>query len=339
MMIYKNTTASFSITVLIPLFNEEDNVIPITLAVDNVFKEIYNCSYEILFVDDGSTDNTLSEIKKLVKKKSNISYLSFSRNFGKDAALLAGFQHISLNIDAVITIDADLQHPPELITDLIKHWQNGYDIVYTYRKENNQDSSFFSKVASKLYYRIISKLADVKLENGLSDFKLIDKKIVSVIKNIKEEAPFFRGLFKWVGFNQIGIPYTAAVRLNGETKYPAKALVRLALHSITSFSTKPLTIAIYIGFFTSFISIFYIPYVLYSFYKGYAISGWSSTIATIAFFGGVQLIVLGIIGLYLGKIFIQTKSRPRYIINESKFSASNSSTTQNEKNKAMDIFR
>ena len=335
---YKNTGDSFSITVLIPLFNEEDNVIPITLAVDNVFKEIYNCSYEILFVDDGSTDNTLSEIKKLVKKKSNISYLSLSRNFGKDAALLAGFQHIALNIDAVITIDADLQHPPELIPDLIKHWQNGYDVVYTYRKENNQDSSFFSKVSSKLYYRIISKLADVKLENGLSDFKLIDKKIVRVIKNIKEEAPFFRGLFKWVGFNQIGIPYSAAARLNGETKYPAKALIRLALHSITSFSTKPLTIAIYIGFFTSFISVFYIPYVLYSFYKGYAISGWSSTIATIAFFGGVQLIVLGIIGLYLGKIFIQTKSRPQYIINDSKFSASNSSAVQNEKNKAMDIF-
>ena len=335
---YKNTGDSFSITVLIPLFNEEDNVIPITLAVDNVFKEIYNCSYEILFVDDGSTDNTLSEIKKLVKKKSNISYLSLSRNFGKDAALLAGFQHIALNIDAVITIDADLQHPPELIPDLIKHWQNGYDVVYTYRKENNQDSSFFSKVSSKLYYRIISKLADVKLENGLSDFKLIDKKIVRVIKNIKEEAPFFRGLFKWVGFNQIGIPYSAAARLNGETKYPAKALIRLALHSITSFSTKPLTIAIYIGFFTSFISVFYMPYVLYSFYKGYAISGWSSTIATIAFFGGVQLIVLGIIGLYLGKIFIQTKSRPQYIINDSKFSASNSSAVQNEKNKAMDIF-
>ncbi len=330
---------SFNITVLIPVFNEEDNIILITLAVDNVLREIYNCSYEILFVDDGSTDNTLPEIKKLVKKKGNVSYLSFSRNFGKDEALLAGFQNISLNIDAVITIDADLQHPPELITDLIKHWQSGYDVVYTYRKENNQDSSFLSKVSSKLYYWIISKLADVQLENGLSDFKLIDKKIVSVIKNLKEEAPFFRGLFKWVGYNQIGIPYKADRRINGESKYPAKVLIRLALHSITSFSTKPLTIAIYIGFFTAFISVLYIPYVLYSLYKGYAISGWSSTIATVAFFGGVQLIVLGILGLYLGKIFIQTKNRPRYIINESKLSASNSNMDQNEKNKAMDIFR
>lgn len=338
-MMYKNTLANFSITVLIPLFNEEDNVVPITLAVDNVFKEIYNCNYEIFFVDDGSTDNTLAEVKKVAKKRSNIFYLSFSRNFGKDAALLAGFQHISSNTGAVITIDADLQHPPELIPELIKHWQSGYDVVYTYRNENNKGSSFFSKLSSKLFYRIISKLADVKFENGLSDFKLIDKKIVSVVKNTREEAPFFRGLFKWVGFNQIGIPYTAAARINGETKYPSKALVRLALHSITSFSTKPLTITIYIGFFTSFISVFYIPYVLYSFYKGYAISGWSSTIATIAFFGGVQLIVLGIIGLYLGKIFIQTKSRPQYIINESKYSASNSSTAQNEKNRAMDIFR
>ena len=338
-MRYINPADNFLITVLIPLFNEEANIIPIASAVDNVFKEIYNCNYEIFFVDDGSTDNTLAEVKKVVKKKSNIFYLSFSRNFGKDAALLAGFQHISQNTGAVITIDADLQHPPELIPELIKHWQSGYDIVYTYRNENNKDSSFFSKLSSKLFYWVISKLADVKLENGLSDFKLIDKKVIDVIKNTKEEAPFFRGLFKWVGFNQIGIPYSAANRLNGETKYPTKALVRLALHSITSFSTKPLTIAIYIGFLTSFISILYVPYILYSFYKGYAISGWSSTIATIAFFGGVQLIVLGIIGLYLGKIFIQTKNRPQYLINESNFSASNSSTDQNEKNKAMDIFR
>lgn len=318
---YANS-ADKNITVVIPVFNEEDNVIPITLAIDTIFKEINNCKYQILFVDDGSVDKTLLEIKKVNREYLNISFLSFSRNFGKDAALLAGLQNIPLGVDAVITIDSDMQHPPNLIVELIKNWKNGYDIVYTYREENN-DTPSFSKFFSKFFYKIISKLADVKLENGISDFKLIDKKILWVIKDLKEYSPFFRGLFKWVGYNQIGIPYIPGSRLNGQTKYKTQALIRLALNSITSFSTKPLTIAIYLGFFTSFVSILYVPYVFYSLYKGYAISGWPSTIATIAFFGGIQLIVLGIIGLYIAKIFIQTKNRPHYIISESNISAFN----------------
>ena len=335
----KNPVQSKTLLILIPLFNEEKNVISITKAIENVFKEINNCNYEVLFVDDGSTDDTLLEIKKIVRKKSNIFYLSLSKNFGKDTALMAGFHQIHKNIDAVITLDADHQHPPELIPELIKYWQNGYDIVYTYRDQNDKNSSFLSTLPSRVFYCIISKLAEVKLENGLSDYKLIDQKIFSLIKNFKEDLPFFRGLFKWVGFKQIGIPYKPDARLNGKTKYCTTTLIKLALNSIISFSTRPLTLAIYIGFFTSFISILYIPYVLFSVYKGYAISGWSSTIATIAFFGGIQLIVLGIIGIYLGKIFIQTKNRPQYIINESNLSDDNSCTKQIEKNQKMDIFR
>jgi dolichol-phosphate mannosyltransferase len=330
--LYNNISSIKTVIVLIPLFNEEENVI------DSVFKEINNCNYEILFINDGSTDKTLSKVKNLEARNMNISYLSFSRNFGKDVALLAGFQHISPSIDAVITMDSDLQHPPELIADLIEHWQNGYDIVYAYRQKKSTTTSGISHLSSKLFYWIVSQLADVKLENGLSDFKIIDKKVVRVIKNIKEDNPFFRGLFKWIGYNQIGIPYSAGQRLNGVSKYSTKALIRLALNSITSFSTKPLTIAIYIGFFTSLISVLYIPYVLYSLYKGYSISGWPSTIATIAFFGGIQLMVLGIIGLYLGKIFIQSKNRPQYIIDESKFTASHSSIAQNEKYKSNHFF-
>lgn len=335
----KNPTASKTLVVLIPLYNEEKNIIPITKAVENVFKELKSCRFQLLFVDDGSTDDTLVEIKKIAEKKSNILYLSLSRNFGKDSALMAGFQHIYSNTDAVITIDADHQHPPELIPELIKHWQNGYDIVYTYRIQNNEKSSLFSNFSSRFFYYSISKLAEVKLEYGLSDYKLIDHKILHLIKDIKEDLPFFRGLFKWVGFKQVGIPYKPDKRLNGKSKYHAKTLFKLALNSIISFSTRPLTIAIYIGFFTSFISVLYIPYVLISLYKGYAISGWSSTIATIAFFGGIQLIVLGIIGIYLGKIFIQTKNRPQYIVNESNLSNDNSCGSPIEKNQKLDIFR
>jgi dolichol-phosphate mannosyltransferase len=165
------------------------------------------------------------------------------------------------------------------------------------------------------------------MENGLSDYKIIDKKVIREIKKIKEDAPFVRGLLKWVGYKQLGIAYLVNPRLTGESKYRTRALVKLALNNIISFSTKPLTIAIYLGFFTSFVALMYIPYVVYSLYAGYAIAGWPSTIATIAFFGGVQLIVLGIIGLYLGKIFIQSKERPQYIINESSFLASSKVST------------
>lgn len=314
----QNNQTTFSIAVVIPLFNEEQNVVPITKAISNVFDGINNCDYSILFVNDGSSDGTLEKIRELSAEQNQISFISFSKNFGKEAALLAGFNNTTTTVDAVITIDADLQHPPDLIPELIKEWQNGNDVVYTYRDKSNEHASLFSRINSKLFYWVMSSLADVKLENGISDFKLIDKKVLATIKEMKEDAPFFRGLFKWVGYKQIGIPYKVNERLHGETKYATKALVKLALHNITSFSTKPLTMAIYVGFFTSFIAVLYVPYVCYSLLKGLSISGWASTIATIAFFGGVQLIVLGIIGLYLGKIFIQSKQRPQYIINESK---------------------
>ena len=312
------TNIPFTIVVLIPLYNEEKNAMAINEAISKVFQTIANAQYKILFVDDGSKDGTLNTIKQLAAKNENVAYISLSKNFGKEAALLAGFQHIPATVDAVITIDADMQHPPSLIPTLIKHWQEGNDVVYTYREKSNEHVSHFAKASSKMFYWVMSKLADVELENGIADFKLIDKKVLAVIKEMKEDAPFFRGLFKWVGFKQLGIPYKVEARLNGESKYPTKALVKIALHNITSFSTKPLTMAIYIGFFTSFISVLYLPYVLYSLYERIAISGWASTIATIAFFGGVQLVVLGIIGLYLGKIFMQIKQRPRYIVNEIK---------------------
>lgn len=314
----RHTKTIYSIAVLIPLFNEERNVAPIAKAIHDVFLKIENCTFSILFVNDGSSDGTLEKIKNICSENDQHTYISFSKNFGKEAALLAGFNNISSTVDAVITIDADLQHPPELITELISKWQQGYEVVYTYRDKSNEHASFFSRVNSKLFYWVMSMLADVKLENGISDFKLIDKKVLATVKEMKEDAPFFRGLFKWVGYHQFGIPYTVKERLHGETKYATKALVKFALHNITSFSTKPLTMAIYIGFFTSFVSILYIPYIFYSLITGQAISGWASTIATVVFFGGVQLIVLGIIGLYLGKIFIQSKQRPQYIISDAK---------------------
>jgi polyisoprenyl-phosphate glycosyltransferase len=328
----------FRIILLVPVFNEAENVIPITEAIGQAFRFVRNCHHEILFIDDGSTDETLEKLKYLESEKRNISYLSFSRNFGKDAALLAGFLHAEA--DAFITIDADMQHPPELIPDLIEQWQNGFEVVYTYREQKNKHASFFSQLLSRFFYFLISRLAEVKLENGLSDYKLVDKKVVAVIKDLKEGVPFFRGLFKWIGYKQKGLPYTTQARWKGHSKYSKTALFKLAVHSITSFSTKPLSLAIYIGFFASALSFLYIPYALFSLYRGWAISGWTSTIVTISFFGGIQLIVLGIIGLYLGKLFMQSKSRPPYLISELKIK--NKIITGSpiyERNKKMDTFR
>ena len=303
------------IAVIIPVFNEEGNINAIVERLNVVFSNLVEIEHEIIFVDDGSTEQTLPVIMSLTTTHQNISYISFSKNFGKDNAIIAGLKYA--HADAVITMDADLQHPPSLIPDFIKWWQNGYHVVYAFRKEKNLHANVFTRIRSKLFYKTISAFSDVQMENGISDYKLIDKKVVEVINNLPEDRPFLRGLLKWVGFNQKAVEYEPMERHTGKTKYSVTNLMKLATQGLTSFSTKPLTFAIYLGFFFSFTSLFYIPYVMLSLYFNLARSGWASVIVTIAFFGGLQLMIMGIIGLYLGKTFIQSKHRPRYIIQSS----------------------
>lgn len=302
------------ISILIPVYNEEGNIPSITKAVQEVFEDPIH-DFEIIFVNDGSADNSLSIIKQTAATHNNIFYISFSRNFGKDNALLAGLKYAKG--DAIITIDADLQHPPEMIHDMLQLWEEGNDVVYTYREDKNQHASNFNQFSSKMFYKVVNNLSDVEMEDGIADYRLLDRKVVNILNNIQEDRPFFRGLVKWVGFQQKGIPYTPKPRTEGVTKYSTKALTRLALQGITSFSVKPLNIAIYLGLTFSLLSLLYIPYVIISLYKGYAISGWTSIIVTVAFFGGLQLMILGILGIYLGKLFMQSKQRPHFIIKES----------------------
>ncbi len=300
------------VTIVIPVFNEEGNVISIIEELKKVFNTLPEIEFEIIFVDDGSTDKTLPIIQDFTYENPKIFYISFSKNFGKDNALLAGFRYSKS--DAVITMDADLQHPPSLITELINGWRQGYDVVYAYRKEENHYARFLTRISSKLFYSTVNAFSDVKMENGISDFKLIDKKVVKVINSLPEDGLFLRGILKWVGFKQKPICYEPMERFSGNTKYNLSSLIHLATHGLTSFSTRPLTFAIYLGFFFSMISLLYIPYVFLSFYYHLERPGWASIISTIVFFGGLQLMILGIIGLYLGKTFIQGKHRPRYII-------------------------
>ncbi len=268
----------------------------------------------MIFVDDGSADDTLPIVMSLAANNNHIFYLSFSRNFGKDNAILAGLRHS--NADAVITIDADLQHPPSLIPELISWWIDGFDVVYAFRLNKNVHVSFFTRIRSRLFYKTLSAFSDVKMEDGISDFKLIDRKVIDILVRLPEDRPFMRALIKWVGFKQKAVEYDVLERHTGITKYSVGNLIRLAIHGITSFSTKPLTFAIYLGFFFSCIPLLYIPYVIISLYFHFARSGWASVIVTVAFFGGLQLMILGIIGLYIGKTFIQSKQRPRYIIQD-----------------------
>ena len=305
------------ITILIPVFNEEGNIKAIIEKLDFIFNILPDIDFEIIFVDDGSIDETLPVIMSICQANPHIFYISLSKNFGKDNAIVAGLK--AIDADAVITMDADLQHPPDLIPEFIKWWHEGYDVVYAYRKDKNVHAGFFTRIRSRLFYKVINAFSDVKLENGISDFKLLDKKVVDIINELPEERPFLRGLVKWVGFKQKGIEYEPMERFSGSTKYTLDNLLKLATQGLTSFSTKPLTLAIYLGFFFSAAPLVYFPYVLLSLYFHWerSGSGWASVIVTIVFFGGLQLIIMGIIGLYLGKTFNQGKKRPRYIINRS----------------------
>lgn len=300
------------ISIVVPACNEEGNIPVLVDALENVLSKL-DYDYQLIFVDDGSTDGTLALLKAISTTKPHIRYIGLSRNFGHQNALKAGLD--LAGGDAVIMMDGDMQHPPELIPIMLEEWEAGNDIVYTIRKDH-QDMPMMKRKTSNMFYNLINNLSDIELEQGTADFRLMDRRVVNVFREFKETDLFLRGLVKWMGFQQSGIEYEPAERLKGKSKYTMKKMIRFALQGITSFSTKPLYIATYLGMCFSLISLLYVPYIIYSYYFGHAISGWTSIIATIAFFGGLQLMILGIIGMYLGKLFQQSKQRPHYIVKE-----------------------
>lgn len=300
-----------SVCIVIPAYNEEGNLIAIAAAVDEEMAAL-PYDYQLLFVDDGSTDSTPDLLKRLGAQKSHIRYLRLSRNYGHQAALKAGIDHSEA--DAVITMDSDGQHPPALLGTLLRHWEEGNEVVYTLRKDD--DLPFLKKISSRLFYGLLARLSNLDLEPGSADFRLIDRKVAKELKKINEQDIFLRGMIRWMGFRQQSVSYIPARRLTGTSKYSWKKMMVLALQGITSFSTRPLYLAIYIGFFISLLSLLYVPFALYSYWYGHTVSGWVSLIVTVSFLGGLQLIILGIIGLYLGKMFMQTKGRPLYVVTE-----------------------
>lgn len=300
------------VVLVVPLYNEEENVDALLASIKEVFAPL-PYSYEVILVDDGSRDRSLQVVRQRATEDEHIKYISFSRNFGHQNALKAGLD--KADGDCVISMDADLQHPPSLIPSMLNKWEEGFDVVYTVRQEG-ADLSVFKKKSSSTFYKMLNWLSEIDVEQGTPDFRLIDRKVLNVLRDLNEYDLFYRGLVKWVGFRQVSLPYQQAERFAGKSKYTVKKMMRFALQGITSFSIRPLYAAAYLGFAISLLSVLYIPYAVISYYFGYTISGWTSVIVTVAFFGGLQLTILGIIGIYLGKLFMHAKGRPLYIINE-----------------------
>jgi len=307
-----------TISIVIPSFNEESNIEVMVNALHDVMQKLAY-DYRLVFVDDGSSDNSLNVLENLSKADSRLFYIELTRNFGHQNALKAGVDMVKDNSDAVITMDGDMQHPPTLIPDLIKKWEEGYDVVYTIREEDKA-LSYFKNKTSKGFYSLMNKLSEVKFEPGTADFRLMDKRVANVFADFSENELFIRGIINWIGFRQFAINYQPHPRFSGKSKYTIGKMFRFALQGITSFSTRPLHIAIFLGLALSlFAFLFYVIYVIYSIYYGHVISGWASVISTVVFFGGLNLIVLGIIGIYIGKLFIQSKGRPNYLIRNSNY--------------------
>lgn len=301
------------ISIVIPSFNEAENI-PLLI------REIAGClpgdiEFELLFVDDGSTDDTARELKEQAKQNPRVKYLLLSKNFGHQHALKAGLDYSKG--DAVICMDGDLQHPPSLLSVMIEKWRTEkYDVVYTIRQED-KDLSFVKRKTSSLFYKLMNAFTDIELKQGAADFRLIDRKLVEEIKKLNDPFLFIRGLIPWMGFRQFELAYTPGKRMHGVTKYTFRKMFRFAINGITSFSIKPLRFAIVMGFFISLLSFLYGIYAIAIYLlDDKAISGWASMITSVVFLGGLQLIILGIIGEYIGKIYVQLKNRPTYIVKE-----------------------
>ena len=307
-----NKRISGLISIVVPAFNEEENL-PVLVQRLMAVMAPYG-DYEILIVDDGSTDQTRHVLRQLSKAYPVVRFLSFSRNFGHQTALRAGYDHA--RGAAVISMDADLQHPPELIPLLLTKWQEGYDVVYTVRKPD-PNLSWFKRTTSKNFYQLLRSASELELEDGAADFRLIDRKVVDALKQFKENDLFLRGVISWVGFRQCRVLYEPAARYAGRTKYSLKKMMKLAAMGITSFSTKPLYLSVALGFAMSAFALLFGAEVLYEkLFTDATVSGWTSIILLMVLIGGMQFIVIGIIGVYLGKTFVEVKQRPPYLIGD-----------------------
>ena len=303
------------ISVVIPMYYEEEVANECYNRTKKVLNGLEDYDHEIIFVNDGSKDKTLPILKEIATKDEKAKVISFSRNFGHQAAVTAGLKFVTG--DCILIIDSDMQDPPELLVDMLKLWEDGNEVIYAKRKTRKGESKF-KLMTAKMFYKILNNLSDVEIPKDTGDFRLVDRKVVDVINSMPEHNKFLRGLFSWVGFKQKPIEYERQERFAGKTKYPLKKMLKLASDGIISFSTKPLKIIGGIGIASIFISFILLIYAIlsYIFKWNNLASGWTSLMVAITFFAGVQLVSIWMISEYIARIYDDTKQRPEYIINE-----------------------
>lgn len=302
------------ISILIPAYNEEEVLDMLYERLDSLAKQNDGYDFEFFFVNDGSRDQTLDIIKAYAEQDKRIAYINLSRNFGKEIAMIAGFDHV--RGDATVIIDADLQDPPELIPEMIRYWEEGYDDVYA-RRRSRDGETWLKKKTSTWYYHLLQKSTRIPIQRDTGDFRLLDRRAVDALKEFRESERYTKGMFSWIGFKKKEITYDRDPRAAGTTKWHYSKLVNLAIDGITSFTTAPLRISTFIGGTVSIVAFVYILYLLIRPLFGVPTGGgYSSLMAAILFLGGVQLLSLGVIGEYIGRIFNETKRRPLYFVEE-----------------------
>lgn len=312
------------ISVLIPAYNEEEVLEPLYIRLGKLANDNKKYDFEFLFINDGSRDKTLEIIKDYANSDDRVSYINLSRNFGKEIAMIAGLDHVTG--DATVIIDADLQDPPELIPKMIKYWEKGYDDVYAKRNSRNGES-WFKKTSSKWFYQILQKTTSIPIQIDTGDFRLLDRRCVEALKQIRESQRYTKGMFSWIGYKKKEITYDRDARAAGGTKWNYFKLFNFAIDGITSFTTAPLRISSFLGFIISLIAfVFIIIIVTKTLLFGDPVTGYPSLMAVVLFLGGIQLISLGIIGEYIGRIFNEVKQRPLYFIEEYHHSEDNKKT-------------
>lgn len=300
-------------SIVVPVYNEELVVAETYKRLKGVMDSL-NEPYEIVFINDGSRDKTPLMVNKICQEDKNIKFIDFSRNFGHQIAITAGMDYTSGK--AIVVIDADLQDPPEVIPLMIEKWKEGYDVVYGKRAERKGET-FFKKFTAKMFYRLLSSMTDIDIPVDTGDFRLIDRKVCDALKRVNEKSRYIRGLISWLGYRQTAVEFVREKRFAGETKYPLKKMLKFAFDAITSFSYKPLKLASHIGIYVSLFSFVYFLYVLYEkFFTSKTVPGWTTLVALNLFFNGVILVILGIVGEYIGRIYDESKNRPLYLVRE-----------------------
>ncbi|BFI99568.1 glycosyltransferase family 2 protein [Priestia sp. Y58] len=300
-------------SIVVPVYNEEEVIHETYRRLTEVMRSTKE-AYELLFVNDGSRDRTAEIIKEYSEQDPAVVLLDFARNFGHQIAITAGMDYA--RGEAVVVIDADLQDPPELILEMIEKWKQGFDVVYA-KRTKRKGETYFKKQTAAMFYRFLRAMTDIDIPLDTGDFRLLDRKVCNQMNSIQEKNRFVRGLVSWVGFKQIAVEYERDERLAGESKYPLKKMLKLSMDGITSFSYKPLKLASYAGVTLSGIGFIYLLVVVYlKLFTDSTITGWSSLIVIQLFFSGIILIILGMIGEYIGRIYDETKNRPLYIVRE-----------------------